>query len=562
MAGVFTDLKLPLDQVVSDVPSWPISRLSRDRNSFLAEVEDETVANILYQHRSEELLHEELASTLYHEKIRLTRKPWSVDPPDEKEFWGGIGKDLIGPEAHSRIKEEEILRTIAKRYSQEIMGRFNPPTYRFARQFIPIAMNRLLNASGNKNFSRVIGNRLSIHDRVRLVGAIEEYRTILRNGGILVMVPTHFSNLDSILVGYAIDAIGLPSFMYGAGINLLSAKVLAYFINRMGAYKIDRRKKNRVYLETLKTYAVQAMMKDCHHLFFPGGTRSRSGSIETKLKMGLLNTVIEAQRRMIAQAGNSKNYRKVYIVPAVISYNFVLEAPVLIKDHLAQAGKERYFVEQDKFSTSAKISKFIFKFFSAGADIWLNFGKPMDILGNPVNAQGDSIDHKGNPIDLQNYFLKEGKHVIDPQRDFEYTRMAADKIVESFHRHNIVLCSHVVSFAAFRIFQKDYPHLDLYQLLRLPEEDRKIPIDRFQEVVARLVKAIIDLEKEGKIETEPALHASTPEVISFGVRNLGIYHNKMALRFNKQKDTILTDDLSLLHFYHNRTEGYGFEQYI
>ena len=65
-----------------------------------------------------------------------------------------------------------------------------------------------------------------MHDRVRVVGAIEEYREILRKGGIMVMVPTHFSNLDSILVGYAIDAIGLPSFMYGAGINLLSAKVL------------------------------------------------------------------------------------------------------------------------------------------------------------------------------------------------------------------------------------------------------------------------------------------------------------------------------------------------
>lgn len=560
MAGVKTDLKLPLDQVFADVPNWPITRLTSQRNEFLAEVIDESVAGILHQFRGEDALKEELASTLYQEKVRLTQKPWSVDKPDEKVFWKKVGKELL--QDHSDSHSEEMVRAIASRYSQEIMGRFHPPTYRFARQFIPIGMNRLLNVAGNRNFSRVFRNRLSIHDRVRMVGAIEEYRNLLDQGGLLVMVPTHFSNLDSILVGYAIDAIGLPSFTYGAGINLLSAKVLAYFINRMGAYKIDRRKKNRIYLDTLRAYSTQAMLRGCHHLFFPGGTRSRSGSLESKLKMGLLSSVVEAQRRMIHQNPAGKPYRKIYLLPCVTSYNFVLEAPVLIKDHLSAEGRERYLVEQDRFSTSGKIARFIIKFFSAGSDIWLNFGKPMDIFGNPVDKQGRSLDFRGNPLEIRHYFEREGKMVIDPQRDFEYTRMAGKRIVEAYHRHNIMLCSHAVSFAAFRIIEKRFPNLDLYQLLRLPEEDLHINLNEFSVVLERLIAEVKKMEQDSKIETEPALHGSIEEVINHGVRNLGIYHNKMALRFDKNRQAVVSEDLSLLYFYHNRSEGYGLERFI
>ena len=39
-----------------------------------------------------------------------------------------------------------------------------------------------------------------------------------------------------------------------------------------------------MYLETLKTYTEEAIINDCHNLFYPGGTRSRSGSIEKNLK--------------------------------------------------------------------------------------------------------------------------------------------------------------------------------------------------------------------------------------------------------------------------------------
>src|SRR5207344_2939506 len=91
-----------------------------------------------------------------------------------------------------------------------------------------------------------------IHERIKLFGPIEKIRKLSKDG-VLVIVPTHSSNMDSIMIGYALDEIaGLPAFSYGAGLNLYNSEFFGYFMNRLGAYRVDRRKKNPVYLESLK----------------------------------------------------------------------------------------------------------------------------------------------------------------------------------------------------------------------------------------------------------------------------------------------------------------------
>jgi glycerol-3-phosphate O-acyltransferase len=49
-----------------------------------------------------------------------------------------------------------------------------------------------------------------------------------------------------------------------------------------------------------------SIQRGTNSIFFPGGTRSRSGAIENKLKMGLLGTLVEAQRAMIQRNENTK----------------------------------------------------------------------------------------------------------------------------------------------------------------------------------------------------------------------------------------------------------------
>ena len=84
--------------------------------------------------------------------------------------------------------------------------------------------------------------------------------------------------------------------MYGAGMVLFNMSIFSYFMDSLGAYKVDRRKKHLLYLETLKTYSTESLVRGCHSLFYPGGTRSRSGSINQNLKLGLLSSAFEAQK--------------------------------------------------------------------------------------------------------------------------------------------------------------------------------------------------------------------------------------------------------------------------
>ena len=287
-----------------------------------------------------------------------------------------------------------------------------------------------------------------LHERIHLDGETDQLRELAKHGTI-VMVPTHFSNVDSILVGWAIQSLGLPPFTYGAGLNLFGIKLFAYFMNRLGAYKVDRRKKNRLYLEALKGYSILSLTKGCHGLFFPGGTRSRSGAIEKKLKLGLLSSAIEAQRINYKQDGAEA--KKIFVCPVVINYNFVLEAPGLIDQHLRISGKEKYYVENDGYSTSYKIGLFLMKFFTAKAEMSITYGRCMDLFGNNVNDEGVSLDRNRNQVDIEKYFTSDGKITKDAQRDGEYTSYLSKEIVNRYHKENLVLPSILIAFVGYQI---------------------------------------------------------------------------------------------------------------
>src|SRR5690606_9782143 len=383
----------------------------------------------------------------------------------------------------------------------------------------------------------------------------------LARKGTVVMVPTHFSNLDSILVGWVIHSLGLPAFIYGAGLNLFNIKIFAYFMNSLGAYKVDRRKKNLPYLEALKLYSTLAIQKGAHSLFFPGGTRSRSGAIEKQLKLGLLSSTIEAQRNLYLENEGSENpVRKIFIVPVTLNYHFVLEAPDLIDDYLSVKGQDKYLPEQDKYG-SWQLIQFLFKFFTKGSNISVSIGPGLDVLGNYVDQEGNSLDANGRIIEPRDYFISDGRITIDKQREDEYTRMLSQKIVSEYHRINRVFASHLVAFVAFEMWQKKHPKLDLFGLLRLPEEGEVLPYEEFRETCKRVRREIYRLKAEGKVNHATHLKGKIDLVIRHGLENVGIFHLKRPLLLNREGN-VITRDFNTLYYYHNRLTGYDLEKFI
>ncbi len=538
----------PIPSVIEDLSQWPINKMYQDREAFMQQVLAFTKQRIIQQKKGESLS-DKLASVLFSERARIIENPWKVDPPDEMDFWSDIRKRMFrgsfnDPEdADTTHYNEELLERILNRYVREITGNFKIRTYKQARILLPMLFNTILNTMTLR--------RADLRKKLSITGYVQQLRSLVTKGTV-VLVPTHFSNLDSILVGWAADRIGMLAFSYGAGLNLYNNKIMSYFFSRLGAYTLDRRKKNPFYLESLKSFSQLSIERGVHTLFFPGGTRSRSGSLEDKVKLGLLGTTIDAQNAVLERGENNK----IYIVPVVLNYHFVLEAKSLIEQHLKYTGKEHYLVEQHGFGGLAKVLKFLRQFVSNSSEIIVNFGRPMDVMGNFVDMDGQSIDQWDRPIDIKDYFYSQGKLCYDRQRNEVYTTQLAKKIVERYRVENIVLSSHLVAFTAFNIIRKRFPDLDIYAVLRLPKEDKSISKELLYANIDLLRRQLLQMKNDGQLQLDQLVEKGSIEnIVKDGIANVGAFHVKKPLKLNK-KGVFESQDLNLLLYYHNRLMGY------
>ena len=300
-----------------------------------------------------------------------------------------------------------------------------------------------------------------------------------------------------------------------------------------------------------------SIQRGVNSLFFPGGTRSRSGELEDDLKMGLLGTAVEAQRAL-----NQREVpKKIFIVPLVICYNFVLEAPFLIEQHLRSTGRENYIRLKDESKSIRSWLRFVWQFFSTTSDTTLSLGRPMDVLGNFVDAQGRSFDKFGHELDIREYFMGKNEINEDRQREEEYTKLLADRIVERYHVENVVLSSHLVAYAVFEMLLHENPKLDLFGILRLPPDDYRFPASAVEDVIEQMQGRLVEMERAGKIRLAPEIHRTAKDIVREGVKNLGIFHTEKPLTFDSHDD-IVSANFRVLYFYHNRLNSYQLDKDI
>ncbi|MFZ1357656.1 MAG: 1-acyl-sn-glycerol-3-phosphate acyltransferase, partial [Saprospiraceae bacterium] len=538
------------------ISDWPINKLTEDRDTFVKELEYYTLQNL--NRKSPDFIKELIQKTIFQEKIRMKEEPWRIDPPNDRIFWNRVRKKIDVTEIDSPSEKQnniqEALKMVIHRYAEEIVGTFNVKTFKLIRTVLTSLFKRLLNKGININSQKADKVLL---DKLMIYGPIEQIRSIATKGTV-ILLPTHSSNLDSILIGYTMDyKLGLPGPAYGAGLNLYNFGPAAYFMNRLGAYRVDRRKKNAIYLSTLAGMSKLSIQKGTNSLFFPGGTRSRSGELEDKLKLGLLSTVIEAQRSIYDEGREDK----VFVVPLVLSYHFVLEAKNLIEDFLKKTGKERYTKSRNEFTSVRSWTKFIYQFISKGSDITMSFGRPMDCIGNFVDNDGHSLDNRGNLIDIKDYFISDGKLSTNHQRESEYTKNLGNKIVERYKAENIVLSSHLVSYVAFQLFKEANKNLDLFALLSLPEDEYFFSRDSFVEQSRIVIELLKEKASQGLLKLPEIFIKDTIDIVLDGIAQIGTFHSSRPITVHKNGD-FYSQDFRLLYFYNNRLESYGYQSEI
>lgn len=488
-----------------------------------------------------------LNDAAYHEIKRLTGARSAADQRALGD-WQKLARSL------GRMSDSERrirLRDLATEYGWDVAGNFDKRVFEVSTRLLPPIVTALLAPRELITHSSRLVSLAALDDKVIVEGPLEHLRALVPHGT-AVYVPTHLSNMDSIVFGYALERAGLPPATYGAGKNLFTNPILSFFMHNLGAYRVDRRIKHNLYKDVLKTYSCVLLERGYHSLFFPGGTRSRSGGVERRLKLGLVGSAFEAYTRTLI----SGRERRIFFVPATINYLITLEAETLIADFLSESGKGRFIIEDDESSRIGRITAFMLKLFDMQGAVVIRFGEPLDLFGNRVDEHGNSYDRRGRKIDPSAYVRDEtGRPVIDPVRDTQYTRELGEEICHAYLNQTVVLSTHVVATACFERLRRASPADDLFTVLR-QRDTVVLSRDELAAEVVRLRDKLVGLERQGRIVLgEYVRSASGGDILERAVRAFAGYHSSPVLVSRPEGFSL--SDTNLLFYYQNRLAAHG-----
>jgi glycerol-3-phosphate O-acyltransferase len=260
-------------------------------------------------------------------------------------FRGGLARlasEIGRPEA-------AVLRDAA-RYLREIAATHSPYVIDLAAHLI-----RLL-------YTRGYGEALH-YDRAELARI---YALAQRNP--VVFLPSHKSNLDHLVLQYALHENGHPPNHTAGGINMNFFPVGA-LVRRSGVFFIRRTfKDNLVYKSVLRHYIDYLIEKRFSLEWYLEGGRSRSGKLLPP-RFGLLVNVVDAYRR-----GKSED---VHLIPVAIAYEQIQDVGAYTAEQ--RGGKK----QRESFGWFLGVVRGLRRRLG---DIHIRFGEPISLaahLGPP-----------------------------------------------------------------------------------------------------------------------------------------------------------------------------------
>ena len=189
----------------------------------------------------------------------------------------------------------------------------------------------------------------------------------------VVFLPTHKSNLDHLVLQYALHEHGLPPNHTAGGINMNFFPV-GQLVRRSGVFFIRRTfREDAVYKHVLAHYVDYLIEKRFSLEWYIEGGRSRSGKLLPP-RYGLLANVVDAYRR-----GKSED---VLLVPVSIAYDQIQDVRSYVAE---QKGGEK---EREGFAWFVRLIRQLRRRYGR---IHLAFGEPVSLrqqLGepNPVDS--------------------------------------------------------------------------------------------------------------------------------------------------------------------------------
>jgi len=254
--------------------------------------------------------------------------------------------------------------------------------------------------------------------------------------GTLVLLPSHKSHVDYIILSRIFHRANMPIPLVAAGDNLAFFP-LGPVLRRAGAFFIRRSfKGDRLYGAVVDAY-MRRLLKDGWPLeFFLEGGRSRTGKLLPP-KLGLLSIVVDAVlgAESEGRAAGQSGARKVYFVPISIGYERLVE--------------ERSYVHE--LSGGEKKKEDVGGLFRAATSALGRYGR--------LNVQfGDLLT-----IDGVLGELGESRRPLTPPRRRALVSRLAYRAMNEINRVTAVTPSALVATALLTHAKRGLPHADLVQ---------------------------------------------------------------------------------------------------
>ena len=169
--------------------------------------------------------------------------------------------------------------------------------------------------------------RINSDEIEKMVNLLQEHQ------GNVILVPSHRSYLDFLLVSYIMFHLKLRVPHICAGEDFLGVKFVHHILRRSGAFYMRRTfKGDPLYKIIFQTY-VSELLKDGSSMeFFIEGTRSRTGKMLSP-KFGILNALID-------NFYEEEDIKDLHFVPVSINYERVFEAESFPKELMGKPKKK------------------------------------------------------------------------------------------------------------------------------------------------------------------------------------------------------------------------------
>ena len=232
-----------------------------------------------------------------------------------------------------------------------------------AKIFYSIATNfdhnntRFFALTLQKAFSRMY-DRISVNED-QLIRVKE-----LAGAGPIVLLPTHRSYIDFLLLSYVLFAYHMKVPFVAAGEDFQKIPGINSFLRKSGAFFMKRKfdpKTDSLYVAVFKAYMESVLLSHGMIEFFIEGTRSRSGKT-LKNKNGLLSFALDLYFE--------KKVPNIHLVPVSISYERVLEDESFFKELVG----------------SSKTPESLSRMAKAASVVLAKYGRVDVVFGEPISV--------------------------------------------------------------------------------------------------------------------------------------------------------------------------------